>query len=515
MKGMRNKGQITVFVCLMVCVFLMLVLTVLQGIRIREGEAKCSQSVSAACKSIKGDYQPDLFRRYHILALDKTYYGKGEGFLEQRMEEFLEYNLMPQKTPYHFQVQEVMLTKSQSLTEDSMEGFRQQIHEYMKLRTPQLVLERVFQKTEPGQSLDRDTVQRRLENQAEQTVTIESGQTINVEKQEMSKESLLLPIEETGVGEEVFDPRGAMKLLLGMDILDLVIPDKVMAVSKETVDLTNVPSNGKGMTSKEFWTFQGDMLSLPDLADAFRQETFWKDIGRLAPDGEITEGMENFLEGPLYAIDTFQNAGSWDGENNRPLEFEAEYLLAGLESDYKNLSKVATELAWIRFIPNMCYACSDQTMKEETLALATVLLAPVGLAELAEPVSYVILGGWAYGESLVDVKALLHGKAVPVTKDQTTWNLSLRNLSDISRIEEPGCEESKGMTYEEYLFLMLALQNTEQLHYRMLDIMQLNIQEDIPEFRIENCVVGFEVQVTIQENNRQWHFQNSEGYLSE
>ena len=70
------------------------------------------------------------------------------------------------------------------------------------------------------------------------------------------------------------------------------------------------------------------------------------------------------------------------------------------------------------------------------------------------------------------------------------------------------------MTYEEYLFLMLALQNTEQLHYRMLDIMQLNIQEDIPEFRIENCVVEFEVQVTIQENDRQWHFQNSEGYLS-
>ena len=71
------------------------------------------------------------------------------------------------------------------------------------------------------------------------------------------------------------------------------------------------------------------------------------------------------------------------------------------------------------------------------------------------------------------------------------------------------------MTYEEYLFLMLALQNTEQLHYRMLDIMQLNIQEDISEFRIENCVVEFEVQVTIQENDRQWHFQNSEGYLSE
>lgn len=515
MKGMRNKGQITVFVCLMVCVCLILILTVLQGIRIREGEAKCSQSVSAACKSIKGDYQPDLFRRYHILALDKTYYGNGEGFLEQRMEDFLEYNLMPQKTPYHFRVQEVMLTRSQSLTEDSMEGFRQQIHEYMKLRTPQLVLERVLQKTESGQSLDQDAVRNRLENQAEQTVTIESGQTINTQKQETLMESISLPVEETGSGEEVFDPRGAMKLLFGMDILDLVIPDKVMAVSGETVDLTNVPSRGKGRSSKEFWTFQGDMLSLSDMVDAFRQETFWKDIGRLTPDEGITEGVESALEGPLYAIDTFQNAGNWDGENDRALEFEAEYLLAGRESDYKNLSKVATELAWIRFVPNMCYACSDQTMKEETLTLATLLLTPVGLVELAEPVSYVILGGWAYGESLVDVKALLHGKTVPVTKDRTTWNLSLQNLSDISRIEEPGCEESEGLTYKEYLFLMLALQDTEQLHYRMLDIMQMNIQEEIPEFKIENCMVEFEVQVTIQENNQQWHFQNSEGYLSE
>ena len=126
----------------------------------------------------------------------------------------------------------------------------------------------------------------------------------------------------------------------------------------------------------------------------------------------------------MYAIDTFQNATNWDGENNQLLEFEVEYLLAGKESDHKNLSQVATQLSWIRFIPNMCYACSNQTMKDETLAVATLLLTPVGLVELAEPVSYIILGGWSYGEGLVDVKALLHGKTVPVTKDETTWSLS-------------------------------------------------------------------------------------------
>lgn len=513
MRGMQNKGQITVFVCLIVCVFLILILTVLQGIRIREGKAKCSQSVSAACRSIKGDYQPDLFRRYHILALDKTYYGKGEGFLEQRIEDFLEYNLEPDKTPYHFRVQEVVLTDSQSLTEDSLKGFRQQIHEYMKLRVPQLVIERILQKTESGQKLDRDAVQQELEDQSEHTVTIEPGQAMNGQNQNISVETIGDSVTETEDGEAMIDPRGAMKLLLGMDILDLVLPDKVMAISTETVRLKEMPSAEYPTSGKGFWIFEGDDLGLSDMADVFKQETFWNDIGGLTAGGDDNGQGGYRPEAALYAIDTFQNATNWDGENNQLLEFEVEYLLAGKESDHKNLSQVATQLSWIRFIPNMCYACSNQTMKDETLAVATLLLTPVGLVELAEPVSYIILGGWSYGESLVDVKALLHGKTVPVTKDETTWSLSLRNLADISQISGKECDDSRGLRYEEYLFLMLALQDTELQCYRMLDVMQVNIQETIPEFEIKDCIVSFEVQVTVREDNRQWHFQASDGYI--
>ena len=60
---------------------------------------------------------------------------------------------------------------------------------------------------------------------------------------------------------------------------------------------------------------------------------------------------------------------------------------------------------------------------------------------------------------------------------------------------------------------MLALQDTELQCYRMLDVMQVNIQETIPEFEIKNCIVSFEVQVTVREDNRQWHFQASDGYI--
>lgn len=538
MKNGRNKGQIIVFVCLIICAFLVLILTILQGVRIKEGRAKCSQSVFSACKSLKGDYQPELFRRYHLLALDRTYYGKGEGFLEQRAEEFLNYNLNPEKQFYHFQVQEVILAESQTLTDASMAGMKQEIHEYMKLQTPVMVLEEVLSKTEEEQKQDREQIADELENQAEQIVVVEAGQAV-MKKASITEEGSagktttvaggdsaekMAPVAEEGSvaegafeieehAEEMIDPRGAMKRLLGMDILTLVMPEEAEGISKDKISMENLPSMKRTDSYEGFWTFQGEEMELADMAEAFKQQSFWDDIGKL----EVKEnGLAEITEEALYAMDTFGDAITRKKEEHQPLEFEIEYLLAGQKSDYENMSQVAEELVWIRFVSNGCYAFTNETMQEEAKLAAAVLLAPVGLAELAEPVSYVILGCWTYGESLLDVKALLHEKTVPVTKDDTTWKLSLNGLLNLNRESREACEASQGLSYEEYLFLLLMVQasiNQEQCYYRMLDLMQLNIQETIPEFRIENCIVTFELQVMIEENGRQWHFQEAAGYL--
>ena len=140
----RNRGQISVYVCAMLGVFLILLVTILQGIRIWEGKAKCAQAVSGVVDSIKGDYQPDLFRRYHLFALDKTYYGKGEGYLEERAIEYLNYNLNPSQSIYDYQVQEVALTNTVSLTENNLSPFKKQIQEYMELKLPINLLEEIL-----------------------------------------------------------------------------------------------------------------------------------------------------------------------------------------------------------------------------------------------------------------------------------------------------------------------------------------------------------------------------------
>lgn len=515
MKNGRNKGQIIVFVCLIVCVFLVLILAILQGIRTKEGRAKSSQSVFSACKSLKGDYQPELFRRYHLLALDRTYYGRGEGFLEQRVEEFLDYNLNPEKQLYHFQIQEVILAECQTLTDDSFTGMKQEIHEYMKLRTPVMVLEEVLSKTEDEQKRDRGQIADELKNQAEQVVVIESGQAVmkkSAAEGAVTEKSAAEKSVMRGSEEEVVDPRGAMKLLLDMDILTLVMPEEAGEISKDKISTEDLPSETTD-SHDNFWTFRGEEMELSDMAEAFKEQSFWDDLGGLQTEGNE---MEKITEGVLYAMDTFAHAETKVRETNQPLEFEIEYLLAGQQSDYENMSQVAEALTWIRFVSNGGYAFTNETMQEEAKLVAALLLAPVGLAELAEPVSYVILGCWTYGESLLDVKALLHGKSVPVTKNETTWKLSLNGLLKLAGEERAGCEVSEGLSYEEYLFLMLMLQasvNQEQYYYRMLDLMQLNIQETIPEFRIKNCVVTFQLQVTIEENGRKWYFQEAAGYL--
>jgi hypothetical protein len=39
------------------------------------------------------DYNSELFRRYHLLLIDTAYGGRGEAYMEERMEEYLDYNL--------------------------------------------------------------------------------------------------------------------------------------------------------------------------------------------------------------------------------------------------------------------------------------------------------------------------------------------------------------------------------------------------------------------------------------
>src|SRR5699024_11375654 len=63
-----------------------------------------------------------------------------------------------------------------------------------------------------------------------------------------------------------------------------------------------------------------------------------------------------------------------------------------------------------------------------------------------------LLAAWAYGESIMDLRALAAGKKVPAIKTKETWKLSLSNLLKLGTSEDAGTDsgEDDGTDYEDY-----------------------------------------------------------------
>lgn len=529
-----NQGQITIYVCAMLSVFLILILTVLQGICIWEGGAKCSQSTAGAVSSLKGDYQPDLFRRYHLLALDRTYYGRGEGYMEERAKEYLEYNLNPEHSLHHYQIEDVILSDSVSLLENDLKGMRQQIEDYMTLRFPLQVLQEFSEKMKKTDSeQQKDRLEQELENLPDVNennnfsyadiggITREDIQALGLEEDLLAEgitdfDNLtvedLLQTDCVSQGK-LTDPREDYNAVQSSDILTAIIPEQSGAISREQRNLQNMPSAVMEQQDDNWDFFSADFTGL-DFTNLNFADLNFDSLNSFDLDTTDTGKLYEVA----YILDNFQYYGhalnSEEDEDYHAMECEIEYILAGKASDYENLSKIAEELMVIRFVPNASYAFTNETMKKEALLAATLLLAPLHLEEAAKPVSYILLACWAYGESLADVRGLLQGKCIPFTKDSSNWQLSLNGIKNLAQQEISDCDEEEGMTYQDYLIILCLMSNQQMQDYRMLDIMEWNLQKDIPGFKIENCICEFMLQTRIRENERVWYFEQTGSYLN-
>ena len=185
----------------------------------------------------------------------------------------------------------------------------------------------------------------------------------------------------------------------------------------------------------------------------------------------------------------------------------------GKASDAENVKAMANRLLVIRLIPNMIFAFTDKEMEMQAETVATIICVPIDMEALIEPLTYVFLACWGYAESIMDVKALFQGERVPVIKSDQTWQLSITNIAALAEQEVPKTsnaqgqdnmedqDASLGLNYSEYMAIMLALMPDSNVkYYRMLDVMELNIQEAVPEFEIEHGIDGFRLQTQLEEH---------------
>ena len=139
---------------------------------------------------------------------------------------------------------------------------------------------------------------------------------------------------------------------------------------------------------------------------------------------------------------------------------------------------------------NLIYLFTDTEKRSEARALAAVITGVAGFTPLIAVMTFFILGVWALGQALCDVRDLLGGKEVPFLHSRQSFYLTLEGLLSIGSsngvLPEGGGQE--GFSYREYLRILLFYGQSSLYDYRMMDMIQMNVKSGQQDFLLTRCI---------------------------
>lgn len=206
--------------------------------------------------------------------------------------------------------------------------------------------------------------------------------------------------------------------------------------------------------------------------------------------GALEENARKALTGQ-YIFDKFNSFVQNRGVS--PLAYEIEYIIEGKKSDKENLDKIVNKIIIIREGFNLIYLAKNSVKREEAYQMALAITGFTGMPVVIRITQFLILGAWAYAESIVDVKDLLAGYRVKLLKEENEWNLSLSGIKNLKSTDAKR-EKRGGLSYEDYLRVMLFTQNKSDQILRIMDMIEVNIQNKYNKnFKVLECMVGCSV----------------------
>lgn len=140
----KNKGQITVFLSLVLLAVILVAAVLVDLSRVSAGRTLAKRAVGSAARSVMAEYGSKLSDEYGIFALAE----KDSSVLEGEMKDYISRNLtIPTKDDeyqnridlYGFRIEEVKVTPLYNLGENGV--FRSQVLECMKYRAPKELVE--------------------------------------------------------------------------------------------------------------------------------------------------------------------------------------------------------------------------------------------------------------------------------------------------------------------------------------------------------------------------------------
>lgn len=427
-----------VFLSLIFLLLLVLVGAVVESASIQISKNEKRADASRAVESIFAEYQRDLLEQYAIFGLEGSY----------ESGNMSEENVLNRLIFYGAENNDIDIIAIRYLTDHNGQEFYRQAVEFQKMKAGISAAESLLGKNSEWK--EQEYLAKSYEKEDEKTDGL-LQQILGTEKQELSSEN---------------NPLEWLKTLKSEAFLGIVMP-------KDSVISDTVLKPEQLVSKRSRREGRGSLY-------------------------EKTEDTGDAVFFNLYLLERFGNVKN--KKDSTYLKYELEYLLAGEMSDAENLENAMRKLCNVRFGINYAYLLSDFEMQAEAEVLAGTISALAAVPGLTPVMKQAILLTWAYGEAMLDVRTLLEGEKVPILKTEETWKLSVDNLIDITDIGLPENVQSseKGLSYEEYLQLVLLAEKKETLTMRALDLIELNLINGHGKnfFRADACVTGAKFEVT-------------------
>lgn len=205
---------------------------------------------------------------------------------------------------------------------------------------------------------------------------------------------------------------------------------------------------------------------------SFSLSNFINKIKEIDDIKDVLKGGKDELLQMKYMKNHFQSAVSQSEDDDSFFKYELEYILAGKASDEGNLKSTRNRIIAIREAMNIAYINQNPQMRDLALTIAELISSPAA----APATQQALIAAWAYAESVNDYRLLVHGKKVPLMKDDDSWAVNLKSIITNPNPEYIDKNNEKGNTYNEYLQAMIFLTNKDNRLLRMMDLIEINMK---------------------------------------
>lgn len=463
----RGNAYLTVWLSLCLTLVLSLFLTLVDGARRNGARLEIECVTDIGLQSILAEYHRELLKQYNLFAIDASYGTAecGKANTEAHLRKYLEKNLSADdvllsqvlyRDFFGLKLQDAELTKVSILTDGGGAVFREKAVEAIE--------------EDVGLGLLKD-----LQSWM-QIIEINGLDSNRIEAQKHSLDEEIESYQGTYIEEEegVWVP------------LEIDNPTTVLE-EKRRLGILRLVTDGEESLSQRTLVLDHLIMSRMRQDAVSRGNVGWTE----------RSGLEGLVEKFLFQEYLLKYMGRYGKEREEDvLKYQLEYLVAGKDSDVENLRSVAGRLCAVREAANALYLLSDADKHGTVQAAAEAACSLILVPELAPVLEAAIILGWAFAESLYDVRSILSGGRIPLIKDSQSWHYDLYTALQGQQDETKG---GSGLDYDDYLRLFMMLTDVETLTGRAMNMVEADIRgtPGNAAFRLDGCYAQIEACIRI------------------